>query len=149
MAKAIDVARHLIYLRNKDEYDKVYYSLSCLKLQKLLYFCQGGHYRWDGERLITDKYFELWRYGASIDSIYKSFSKYGQIDINASDKEIDKIKLSTEEKETIESVWYQFRGCHGFTLVQSITDDPPHTIARERNSIFITEEDIKDYFTRH
>lgn len=146
MAKAIDVARYLVSLRDIDEENKVYYSLSNLKLQKLLYYCQGGHYKWDNKRLITDKYFELWRYGAAIESVYKKFSKYGQNDIRASKKEMDSIRLSTEERETIESVWKQLRDLHSFTLVESIRDDAPHKEAAKNKSIFIQESDIESYF---
>lgn len=152
MAKAIDVARHLIYLRNKDEKDEkdeTYYPLSNLKLQKLLYFCQGGHYKWEEKRLITDNYFELWAYGACIEKMYVKFRKYGQNDIDDDEKKLKNIKISAEEKSTIETVWHQLRDLHVFDLVERVINDPPHTIAKESNSIFIEEDDIKDYFIKH
>lgn len=88
----------------------------------------------------------MWRYGATIESIYKKFSKYGQNDIHISEKEKDKIKLSIEEREIIESVWEQLRKFHSFTLVKNIWSDSPHRNARRSGSIFILERDIEYYF---
>lgn len=147
MAKAIDVARYLIYLRNKDEKDETYYPLSNLKLQKLLYFCQGGHYKWEEKRLITDNYFELWAYGACIEKMYVKFRKYGQNDIDDDEKKLKNIKISAEEKSTIETVWHQFRDFHVFELVRGVINDPPHTIARNNKNLFIDDSDIKNHFT--
>lgn len=149
MAKVIDVARYLIHLRNIDEENKVYYPLSNLKLQKLLYYCQGAHYKWDSKRLITDKYFELWSYGAVIEDVYKKFSKYGQNDVHINEKETKKIKLSIEERETIESVWKQLRDFHSFDLVKSMLDDFPHKEAARNEAIFIKEDDIESFFANN
>jgi len=144
MAKAMDVANFLIHLRNSDEEQGQYFSLSNLKLQKLLYYCQGGHFRWDGEKLIKDKRFEAWDYGPVIEEVYKNFKKYGQNDIYGNDVEIN---LNNNEKETVKAIWEQLKTSHPFDLVKSTHKESPWINARKQNRIFISNDDIKEFFT--
>ena len=56
--RIIDVARYLIYL----SYGENCYSLTPLKLQKILYYVQGWSYVWDGKPMFNEE-FEAWQYG--------------------------------------------------------------------------------------
>ena len=122
MANVSDVVNYLVHLRDEDEKNGEYYSLSNLKLQKLLYYCQGGHYRWDQEQLIEDAQFQAWRYGPVIPTIYRKFSKYGQNDIPTNTGEYF---LENNEKETIAAVWSQLKTMHAYTLVNSSHEETP------------------------
>lgn len=143
MAKAMDVAKYLIHLRDIDEAEGQYYSLSNLKLQKLLYYCQGGHYRWDDEKLIEDRAFEAWPYGPVIPEVYKNFKKYGQSDVYLKDTETH---LSNVQRETIQAVWEQLKERDAFSLVESSHSEAPWENSKESNCLFISEKDIKEYF---
>lgn len=142
MAKAMDVANYLIQLRDSDEERGQYYSLSNLKLQKLLYYCQGGHYKWDGKRLINDNFFEPWDYGPVIDEIYQEFKKFGQNDL-PSNKEYT--ELSDSEIETIKTIWNQLKNKDAFSLVRSSHRESPWKNSYGKN-IFIPEIEIEFFF---
>lgn len=143
MAKAMDVAKYLIHLRDNDEDQGQYFSLSNLKLQKLLYYCQGGHYLWDDERLIDDAFFEAWDYGPVIAEVYKSFKRFGQSDLYT-DESYD--NLSEDERDTIEAVWEQLKTNHAFDLVKSTHEETPWLEARNNNRVFIPNPAIRDFF---
>lgn len=146
MAKVRDVVNYLVYLRDEDEKNGEYYSLSNLKLQKLLYYCQGGHYKWDGEQLIEDAQFEAWRYGPVIPEVYRQFSKYGQNDIP---NDIGDYSLAQNEAETIQSIWEQLKSQHAYSLVNSThEEDPWKDNYKEAWNNEIDNEDIRRYFVR-
>lgn len=144
MANVTDVVNYLIHLRDEDEKNGEYYSLSNLKLQKLLYYCQGGHYRWDNEPLIEDAHFQAWRYGPVIPMIYRQFSKYGQNDIRVSTGEYE---LDDNEEETIAAVWSQLKTMHAYTLVNSSHEEIPWLDAYvEGQNNDIDDLEIQRYF---
>lgn len=149
MARAISVAKFLILLKNTDQQNGMYFSLSNLKLQKLMYYCQGGHYRWDNRQLIDDNLFEAWEYGPVIREIYHEFKIYGQNDITIliPENDPDISILSTSERETIFSIWTQLKHLSAFDLVDQTHSEAPWINAMSHNSPFINEEDIRGYFT--
>lgn len=148
MATANDVANYLVSLRNDDEKSGKYFSLSNLKLQKLLYFCQGGHfqlYKQPKQPLIVDKNFEAWPYGPVIPEIYSRFSKYGQNDVS-----IDEAKdynLTLEEAHTIKQIWELLKYRDPFELVEEthVPNSPWHNVYH-KNLKQINNEDIFHYF---
>lgn len=144
MANALDVARFLIQLRDNDEANGQYFSLSNLKLQKLLYYCQGGHYLWDNEPLVVDYLFEPWEYGPVIRDIYWEFKKFGQNDIRLAN--IGEIDLKPNEMDTIRAVWEELKGTHAFDLVRWTHEEAPWINASNNNDLFINELDIQQYF---
>ena len=58
MVDILDAARYLIFL----SYGEKKYSLTPLKLQKLLYLAQGWSYVWDNRPVFSDD-FCAWQYG--------------------------------------------------------------------------------------
>lgn len=159
MARVLDVAGFFVYLRDLDmREDSEYVSLSVLKLQKLLYYAQGGHVRWDNERLLTDVCdgFEAWEYGPKITSIDEEFGAAGQNDIAglsvwppykkyASYEYFDRV-LSESERETIVVVWEQLKRMDTFDLVEQTRSESPWRSARERGELRITDDSIREYF---
>ncbi|WP_161567041.1 MULTISPECIES: Panacea domain-containing protein [unclassified Exiguobacterium] len=145
MARAIEVAKYLIYLKNTDEKNGQFYSLSNLKLQKLLYYCQGGHYTWDGERLIEDQLFEAWTYGPVIRNIYYEFKEFGQNDIEV-DIDITELDLQENELETIQAVWNQLKDFSAFNLVDSTHAEAPWQEAKDSEWLYISENSISEFF---
>lgn len=71
MYKAIDIARYVINYCNKHDYD-----ITNLKLQKMLYFIQGGFYLQKNKPCFEDD-FECWQYGPVIPSVYSDFKIFG------------------------------------------------------------------------
>lgn len=146
MANAKTVAMLLIHLKNIDEKNGEKFTLSNLKLQKLMYYCQGGHYRWDGQRLIDDNLFEAWEYGPVIRSVYHDYKIYGQNDINLKTDNFD-LHLEPNERETIEVIWSQLRSYSAFDLVELTHKETPWIEARNSGAPYISEESIQEFFS--
>lgn len=148
MASATLVAEYLIHLKNIDKEFGEDYPLTNLKLQKLLYYCQGAHYVWDQEQLITDNIFEAWEYGPVLRTIYHEYKRFGQNDITlntfAQSDRFDKLLLN--EQETIQAVWNQLKNFSAFELVEQTHNEKPWQESARNNKLFIEESNIRDYF---
>lgn len=71
--KAKDVAQYLLSLSRPDCGD----IISNLKLQKLLYYCQGFHLALYGEPFFEES-FEKWSHGPAIPELYREYdNKFG------------------------------------------------------------------------
>lgn len=57
MVDILDAARYLVFL----SYGRKRYSLTPLKLQKLLYLAQGWSFVWDDKAAFAEE-FEAWQY---------------------------------------------------------------------------------------
>ena len=68
MVDILDAARYLIFL----SYGRKKYSLTPLKLQKLLYLTQGWSYVWDNKPAFVDD-FCAWQYGPVNERVYETF----------------------------------------------------------------------------
>ena len=135
----LDAAKYLIYIASEDNF----YSISQLKLQKLLYFSQGFSYLWDGKPLF-EKNFEAWQYGPVNRKIYDKYKRYGNSDIPFNG-EID-FNLSQENKDTIEAVWRDYKKYDAFELVEiTHMEEPWKRVYNGQNNV-ISNKSIKDYF---
>lgn len=154
MAFARDVVMYLIYLRDADERSGEYYWMNTVKLQKLVYYCQGAHYKWDNARLITDDYdnFEAWDYGPKIRWIDVMVGTSSGMDVWRLDpstvytETYFELRLSDEERATIESVWNQLKNRAEFALVESSISEIPYRSAVASGSRKITDDSIREYF---
>lgn len=119
MASVEQVANYLIHLRNNELETGKYYSLSNLKMQKMLYFCQGLYaVARNGENLIDDTHFEAWRYGPVVPSAYFRFNSYGQNDIPKLEaREFN--YLNDEQMQIISDVWEALKYRSAFDLVEA------------------------------
>lgn len=71
------LANHLLDLAKCDATD-----VSPMKLQKLVYFCQGWHLAITDEPLINEQ-IEAWKYGPVVDSLFHAFKSYGRSPIDS------------------------------------------------------------------
>jgi uncharacterized phage-associated protein len=97
---ALLIAKYFVK-KAKDSKSKI----TNLKVQKLLYYAQGWYLaNFKGQRLFEDP-IEAWKYGPAVRSVYREFSKYGagDIDINVTDEEINKIDPDT--KKFLDALW--------------------------------------------
>ncbi len=77
-------------------------SITAMKLQKLVYYCQAWSLVWDGEPLFEEG-IEAWASGPVVYDLYQWHK--GQYKIDKSDIDFSDIRdLSKEQKETISSV---------------------------------------------
>ncbi|AOV07409.1 Panacea domain-containing protein [Sporosarcina ureilytica] len=148
MASVQDVANYLLYLRDNDMETGKYYALSNLKMQKLLYFCQGIYSAvHNGSRLIVDDEFEAWRYGPVLPSAYFRFNIYGQNDIPRNETG-DFSGLSEGENLVIQNVWENLRYRSAFDLVEAshVQNGPWHNVYHGEGDNIINQEIIVNYF---
>ena len=86
MTSAKNLARFIIYLI-KEQMSNIQpeeFDVTPLKLQKLLYYCQGYSLALTGKKLFDER-IEAWRYGPVVDSVYQEYKKYNDRIIPLSD----------------------------------------------------------------
>lgn len=138
MVDILDVACYMIFL----SYGNSKYSLTQLKLQKLLYLVQGWSYVWDGCPIFIDD-FCAWLYGPANEKVYESFRKYGRAEIPEAEG-YDKIK-DEDIKETIEAVWLEYGKLTAYDLVKLVCLQNPWKDAYSSGTR-ITNRSIQTYF---
>lgn len=138
MVDILDAARYLVFL----SYGKRCYSLTPLKLQKLLYLAQGWSYVWDDKPLFSDD-FVAWQYGPVNERVYEEFKKYGRSEIPEIEGR-DNIS-DIDAKETLESIWIEYGKKPAYDLVELTHQQQPWSDAYGKG-IRITNNSIKQYF---
>ncbi len=149
MATVEQVTNFLLNLRDNDMESGKYYSLSNLKMQKLLYFCHGIFSATNqGRPLIIGDNFEAWRYGPVIPAAYFRFNVYGQNDI-PQDQTGDFNGLLPNEANVIENVWNNLKQRDAFELVEAshLPNGPWDNVYNSNSSDnIIHHEQISNYF---
>ena len=149
MARAIDVARCLVNLAVcEDEPD----TLTHLRLQKLLYYCQAWSLA-KRDRPLFPEPIEAWSSGPIVIDIYRRFSDQGMVPIypESFDPE-DESEIDPEESHFVVSVWEAYKGFSASKLRDMTHEEDPWIQAREgygpaqRCEVEIKPEAIRDYF---
>ena len=138
MVSILDAARYLIFL----SYGRKCYSLTPLKLQKLLYLTQGWSYVWDNKAAFQEE-FEAWQYGPVNEKVYETFKKYGRSEIPM-DEGLCCLNDSDVE-ETLIAVWNEFGKRTAYDLVELTHQQKPWEDAY-LSGTKITNISIKNYF---
>ena len=138
MVDILDAARYLIFL----SYGKKKYSLTPLKLQKLLYLTQGWSYVWDRRPAFVED-FSAWQYGPVNERVYEIFKKYGRAEI----PEVEGHNKITDinVKETIEAIWSEYGKSSAYDLVELTHSQGPWKNAYAKG-LRITNSSIQIYF---
>lgn len=138
MVDILDAARYLVFL----SYGKKQYSLTPLKLQKLLYLAQGWSYVWDNKAAFSDE-FEAWQYGPVNEKVYETFRKYGRSEIPEREG-IDFLR-DFDVTETLVAIWNEYGKKTAYDLVDLTHQQKPWRDAYSKG-IKITNNSIKQYF---
>lgn len=138
MVDILDAARYFVFL----SYGRKKYSLTPLKIQKLLYLAQGWSYVWDNMPAFNDD-FNAWQYGPVNEKIYNYFKKYGRNELPENEG-IDEL-FDKNVEETIEAVWIEYGGISTYDLVELTHKQTPWRNAYSKG-IRITNNSIKEYF---
>lgn len=136
---ACDVAEYVVFYSNSKDY-----SISNLKLQKLLYFIQGEFLK-NGRECFNDE-MEAWDYGPVVDEAYKKYKVYsggnipGFIAKNPSN-------ITDDDKAIIASVVDNYKDYTASQLVEITHAQSPWKNAYKagfRNEI--SKDSIENYF---
>ena len=138
MVDILDAARYLVFL----SYRRSKYSLTPLKLQKLLYLAQGWSYVWDNRAAFPDE-FEAWQYGPVNEKVYEAFKKYGRSEIP--EKEGRNFLKDHDVRDTLVAIWDEYGKMAAYELVDITHRQKPWKYAYSRG-LKITNDSIKKYF---
>jgi len=107
----IDVAAYILHKKG---------SMSSMKLQKLVYYCQAWSLVWDDAPLFRED-IEAWRDGPVVRELF--YRHKGQFVVSHVDG--DASALSASQAETVEAVLADYGNSDGATLSQMTHDEAP------------------------
>lgn len=159
MIPVLDVARYIINYSNEENY-----SISNLKLQKLLYFVQAYYLAFTSshEPCFSDE-IEAWDFGPVVPSAYHEFKSFGGGEIPSvtsyytlenqnnfwSIREVpfDDSCISSDDKKIINDIVDKFGAYSASDLVQLTHNQTPWKNAyHPRQNAIITKDAIQRYF---
>lgn len=159
MISALDVARYIINYSNEKNY-----SISNLKLQKLLYFVQAYYLAFtpSHEPCFSEE-IEAWDFGPVVPSVYREFKSFGGGDIppvtsyynlksennfwSIQEVPYDTNCISKRDKDLINDIVDKFSAYSASELVKITHNQAPwkKVYVPQRNAI-ITKDAIRGYF---
>lgn len=133
---AMDISNYIIYKCNQENI-----FINNLKLNKLLYFVQKEHLKKYNRILFIEELLP-YRYGASVENVYRVFKYYGRDNIN---EPIDKlINIEEESKEIIDSIILKYRNCKSMEMVILSRKEESYKKSIKEKSNIIKIEWIKE-----
>mgnify|MGYP002861256523 CR=1 FL=1 len=149
MMTAIELSRYIIRLikEQKTGIEPEEFDVTPLKLQKLLYYCQGYSLALTGKPAFPEV-IEAWKYGPVVESVYQEYKKYTGRIIPLS--EGAKSKAPDDRlKEVVRLVVKEKSQYSGMTLAQKVKQERPYleSYTGDDRRTVISEETLKEYFT--
>ena len=134
---AKDVAQFLLSLIDINVGDTV----SNLKLQKLLYYCQGYYLALYNKTLFEDKIY-AWDYGPVVKTVYDTYKDFGSLALEPVANYAG--KLTKSQKELILKVYEQYGQFSAGKLVEMTHSEFPWKTTPKNKEITI--EKLKKFF---
>ncbi len=132
-------------------------SLSPMKMQKLVFFIYGYYKAKTDKSVFDDEKFQVWQFGPVLPSLYYHFKKYGTSNIRnyavKFDGTLPRFNKNAPQNydliRTIEQVWKKY-GSKGAIELSTLTHQhgTPWEKAKNRDSLYISDEDIVEYFKK-
>ena len=116
-------------------------QISNLKLQKLLYYCQGAFLAIKNEKLFEDDIL-AWTHGPVIEEIYQEYKKFGAGGITEIPNE--KVLIDEETREVLINTYNTFGKYSAWGLRNLTHNETPWTETK-KNDVISTDK-IKKYF---
>jgi len=146
MVDVVDVANYILEISREEFEDEECELISNLKLQKLIYFCQGYSFAFFNKPLFTDS-IEAWTHGPVCPKLYHILKSYGSSPITGYIESADKTSLDDNEKKLVRLV-YDAYGQYSAMKLRKIThEEGPWKDTKE--STVISYEAMSKYFTAH
>jgi uncharacterized phage-associated protein len=142
MASVFDVANYILEISKEDPTDEEYELISHMKLQKLIYYCQGFHLALCDKPLFHEP-IEAWRHGPVCPALYHNLKYLGSLPVTVIADCAS--SLTDREKEIIRLVYDKYGQYSAAKLRKMTHEEPPWKDAVQSSSI--SEDAIKDYFT--
>lgn len=141
--EALNIANYVVYYSNKNRY-----SISNLRLQKLLYFIQAYYLYSFGKACFKDE-IEAWAFGPVVPNVYHKYKKYGAGSIPYSFDNVKEISnINNADKEVINMVVTKLSRYGVYDLVQTTHQQGPWVRVYDKRirGAVISKKSIKDYF---
>ena len=141
MYSAVDVAKYIIwYCKQKG------YSISNLKLQKILYFVQAA-FLVDCDRACFKEVIEAWDFGPVVPEVYHYFKIFGSANIPKSVAINAEIAIMRSDRPIINEMVDQCAEYSASALVElTHNQDPWRNAYRKGYNNIINQEAIRAYF---
>ena len=141
---AIDISKHLISKTNPEEGGEL---LSNMKLQKLLYYCQGFYYAKFGKPLF-DESIVAWQYGPVVPEVYHSFKEFGSKGIPLDVVDVNLV-LEERDEEMVNEVFNYFNQFSAIKLMNMTHSEEPwcSTNMQEEIALSKLENHFKKFLT--
>ncbi|MGG2014025.1 Panacea domain-containing protein [Bacillus sp. S10(2024)] len=146
MPKAKDVAKYLLSLSKPN----TPWSITPLKLQKLVYYSQGWHMAMNNGKPLFDDNLLAWEHGPVVSELYYDYKNYGYLTIspepfsNTNNKR--KRIFSDNQLEILDAVWEAY-GEYDGKYLEELTHQEEPWLTTPKNEI-IKKEKIKKFFSR-
>jgi len=142
MPDVIDVANYILEISREGADDGEYELISHMKLQKLVYFCQGYSLALLGKPLFPEA-IEAWQHGPVCPKLYHILKGYGPSPITAS-IDPDKIMLEEQDRQLVRMV-YGVYGQYSASRLRKMThEEGPWKSTWAETPI--PQSDIAEYF---
>jgi len=139
MADVQDVAKYLLQLADASDEDPV----SNLKLQKMLYYCQGFCLA-ILDRPLFSAPIEKWTHGPVCPTVYHGYKTFGSNPIPAPDDFDSDGKLEEEEKNLIQQVYSTYGQFAAWRLREMTHEEQPWLSAQP--SGVISNDSMREFF---
>lgn len=144
MYKAIDIAEWFLqHNRLEQKLSSDVEGISNLKLQKLLYYAQGGYLALYNEPLFSDD-IVAWQHGPVVIDVYERFKKFHANSITECCKTPE---ICDKALEVLQWVYNEFGQYTAWALRNKTHEETPWR--KTSMSCVISHELIRDYFAKH
>jgi uncharacterized phage-associated protein len=140
MASVLDVAAYILVTMGE---------MTTMKLQKLVYYCQGWELAWAGEPLFPEP-IQAWANGPVSYDLFKAHQ--GRFRVGQGDIEGDPGALTDEQSETVDAVLDAYGHLTGHQLSMKTHSEAPWLSARDgledgiRSSKEVSLDDMQVFF---
>jgi len=140
MFTVFDIARYLLHLDDQIDGE----GLSNLKLQKLVYYCQGFHLALEGTPAFAEP-IEAWRYGPVVPDLYHSLKHNGKAPVQPiAGCEPDNIDAATADVLVdVYNVYGQFSAWR----LRDMTHEEKPWIDHEKDGSEIPVPELESFFS--
>lgn len=146
MPKVNHVARYLV----SHSVPNTARAITPLKLQKLLYYCQGWYMAFNQGKALFDEELMAWKHGPVVPEIYQEYKKYGYLTIQPESfenkDETGKRIFSERQFEVLNAVWNAYGEYDGKYLEELTHQEEPWSNTHLNSEI--SKVDVSNYFSK-
>jgi uncharacterized phage-associated protein len=145
MVSVLDVANYILKISKENPEDEEYELISHMKLQKLIYYCQGFALAFYGKPLFPEP-IEAWPHGPVCPRLYHELKYCGSVPVSVIAPDIESL-LTDGEKRLIEDVYWKYGQYAAWKLREMTHNEIPWRQAP--SGAIIPQAAMKDFFVNH